>query len=49
MSNFKPLPVYIKKYNAGIECDMAIGPCSCGAWHTEEEYKKFLSGIDTHE
>ncbi len=21
------------KRNAGVVCDMAIGPCSCGAWH----------------
>lgn len=27
-----------RHYNASHEpCDMLIGPCSCGAWHTEQE------------
>jgi len=24
-------------YNGGERCDMLVGPCSCGAWHTETE------------
>jgi hypothetical protein len=27
-----------RRYNACNEpCDMLVGPCSCGAWHTEDE------------
>jgi len=27
-----------RRYNACNEpCDMFVGPCSCGAWHTEDE------------
>lgn len=22
------------RYNGGIRCDMLVGPCSCGAWHS---------------
>lgn len=25
------------RYNGGTQCDMAIGPCACGAWHIAEE------------
>lgn len=28
-----PLPGFIRAKNGGSECDMAAGPCSCGAWH----------------
>lgn len=34
------LPDWIIKYN-GARCDAALGPCSCGAWHTEEELRRF--------
>lgn len=23
------------KFNGGIQCDMDVGPCGCGAWHRE--------------
>jgi len=27
-----------RHYNGGREpCDTLVGPCSCGAWHTENE------------
>ena len=27
-----------RHYNGGREpCDLLVGPCSCGAWHTEQE------------
>ncbi|MEN6367618.1 MAG: hypothetical protein ABFC88_12460 [Thermoguttaceae bacterium] len=27
-----------RHYNANTEpCDMIVGPCTCGAWHSEEE------------
>ena len=32
------LPDWLLVDNGGVRCDMAIGPCSCGAWHyTGEE------------
>lgn len=39
------MPPSIKIYNACSEpCDMLVGPCVCGAYHTEEElYKKLCS------
>ena len=27
-------------YNGGRGCDVASGPCSCGAWHDESENKQ---------
>lgn len=27
------LPDWLFVHNGGTECDMATGPCSCGAWH----------------
>ena len=28
-----------QNYNGTNEpCDMLVGPCSCGAWHHEDEY-----------
>ena len=37
----------IKKFNGGIECDVEIGPCACGAWHTIQYNKKnFLHNDD---
>jgi len=26
-----------RHYNGGEQCDTLVGPCSCGAWHTESE------------
>jgi len=23
-------------YNGGLKCDVTSGPCSCGAWHTDD-------------
>ena len=35
-----PMPYHIKLYNACIEpCDALIGPCICGAYHREEDWK----------
>lgn len=34
-----PKEYYGKFYNACTEpCDMLQGPCSCGAWHSQEEW-----------
>lgn len=34
---FVPLPKHWpKRFNASNEpCDMLVGPCACGAWHSE--------------
>lgn len=32
-----PLPYNVLLHNAGERCDMAEGPCACGAWHTLDE------------
>ncbi len=34
--DFVALPENIVRWN-GTTCDLLIGPCSCGAWHKEEE------------
>jgi hypothetical protein len=41
-SEIIPLPPGEHRSNAGQECDMLRGPCSCGAWHdgTEPTEKK---------
>lgn len=34
------MPVHIKYYNGNSQpCDLLIGPCCCGAWHTEADWK----------
>lgn len=30
---FVCLPDWLRVYNGGTRCDMAVGPCSCKAWH----------------
>ena len=40
------MPEHINLYNATHErCDMMDGPCSCGAWHSEEEILKKLEKL----
>ena len=29
-----------ERYNWGIRCDMSVGPCACGEWHSEKEAKE---------
>jgi len=29
-----------RRWNGGVECDVEIGPCACGAWHSLDENKK---------
>ena len=31
------LPKNIIRFNGRIECDMLLGPCSCGSWHKKYE------------
>lgn len=34
-NNWVPMPTECRLYNGCNEpCDMAVGPCACGAWHT---------------
>lgn len=35
-SPFVNLPDKLKLFNGGVLCDMAVGPCACGAWHDED-------------
>ena len=38
----KDLPRYVQDCFCGdmdAACDMLIGPCSCGAWHDEGEFR----------
>lgn len=41
-NSFVPLPSHITKRNGGQTCDMAIGPCACGAWHSESEWEQYV-------
>ena len=34
---WRPLLKHLNWHNGGILCDMLIGTCACGAWHTVEE------------
>jgi len=36
-SDFSPLPEGTVRTNGGVRCDMAVGPCACGAWHKAED------------
>lgn len=43
MPKLKPLPKKLrgKIHNANTDaCDMLVGPCACGAWHSGEHVKK---------
>jgi len=31
-----------KSYNSNIPCDMADGPCCCGAWHSLKEFRQHI-------
>lgn len=38
-NRIKEMPDEIKIYNASSEpCDMLVGPCCCGAWHSKEDW-----------
>lgn len=40
--SFIPLPTEITQTNGGQPCDMAAGPCACGAWHeiSDQEWQR---------
>lgn len=42
------MPKHINIYQTNERCDMAVGPCSCGAWHLLKDWKntKSLEGTD---
>jgi len=37
------LPPGIARANGGRACDMAVGPCACGAMHTSDEHRLALA------
>lgn len=38
------MPEEIELHNAAHErCDILIGPCSCGAWHTTDNLEKIIA------
>lgn len=45
MSKLKGWPEHYPKYKQGCfaswddACDMLVGPCACGAWHQQGEFK----------
>lgn len=39
-SSFISMPKKFKFFNGGTQCDMAVGPCSCGAWHSPQDWNK---------
>lgn len=38
-----PATIEVGEMKMNDNCDSTIGPCSCGAWHTEEEIIPSLS------
>ena len=38
-----PMPDGIVTKNGGTECDMAAGPCSCGAWHSRKDWQRRIT------
>lgn len=41
------MPDHVKYFNASnMPCDMIIGPCVCGAWHTLDYWKDKFIGIE---
>lgn len=44
-----PMPEDIKIYNGSNEtCDMLIGPCSCGGWHSIEDWNGKIENIEQY-
>lgn len=39
-NDFVPLEKGVVRFNGGTQCDMAVGPCACGAWHKQEDSDK---------
>ena len=48
-NNLVLMPSHIKTRNPNhpsmVFCDMLIGPCVCGAWHKEEDWKNKIENI----
>lgn len=40
VNGWEALPDNIEVWNGEAQCDMRIGPCACGATHTEEEWAR---------
>ncbi len=36
-TSFCVLPEGFEFWNGGVKCDMAVGPCACGAWHNAKD------------
>lgn len=39
-NDFEPIPDGTRYYNGGVQCDMLVGPCACGAWHKKGEQRQ---------
>lgn len=43
------MPAYIRIFQCSEYCDMASGPCACGAWHSlscwRDTYEKNRNGL----
>ena len=37
---YEALMNFVAPNNGGTKCDMMEGPCSCGAWHSLEDFTK---------
>ena len=40
----RPMPAGLEQYNGGYSepCDMLVGPCCCGAWHSLDDWSNAL-------
>ena len=43
------MPEYVEMHNGTHErCDMLIGPCACGAWHTIECWDEKIGNVSEY-
>lgn len=43
------MPEHIEIYNACNEpCDVLIGPCSCGAWHSIKDWDDKIENVEQY-
>lgn len=44
-----PMPDVVVVFNGTSQrCDMLIGPCCCGAWHTLDDWKNVINNAQQY-
>jgi len=46
VSYVRDMPTDLRFENGGVVCDLLVGPCACGAWHSPEERIRQIAQLD---